>query len=83
MQVSEYDLKLMNIIFMPLALMDEVGVKSMKVNKIAHIYSYIDDHCGRAVNGYPSFHTLYTLTSEEAEKLRKKWMEIIEVMEKL
>jgi hypothetical protein len=83
LQVHHYDANMMGMIFMPLILMDEVGVQHLKLHNINHVYSFMGDCMPRSVNGYPCFHSMYTLTQDEAERLVKKHEQVVKLMESL
>ena len=77
------DEKMLNMIFMPLIAIDEVGIQWLKLHNINHLYSFMSDCMPRSINGYPCFHSMYTLTQDEAERLVKKHEQVVIAMETL
>lgn len=78
-----HDENMLGMIFMPLIFVDEVGIQYFKMHNINHLYSFMGDCMPRSINGYPCFHSMYTLTQDEAERLVKKHEQVVIAMDAL
>jgi hypothetical protein len=70
------DNSLLNMVFMPLALMGKEAMEQFAANEPFVIYEYIDKAGPRGINGYPSFFSFQYLTKGEWETVKTKAIEI-------
>lgn len=67
----QFDLLIKNV-FMPLAFCDEHAASWLKGNKISSFFGAMSQAGSRAINGYPVFHTIYCLNTEDSEVIIDK-----------
>jgi hypothetical protein len=81
--IRKQDHYMIGSIFMPIALMDDEDRKEYIASKPGMIFEHISKAAPRAVNGYPIFFTMQTLSYDEADKVCEYFQKIEEVVEKL
>ena len=82
MMVAESSL--LEIVFMPLVLMDQKQKNELYDSQPAMFYSFMEDAFPSCVNGYPVFSTVYSLTNDEAREVHRIYRELqVKLREKL
>lgn len=79
-QIAPDDMHLTRSIFMPILFMGEQDRQQMIDANVTLLYAYMRDACPQAVNGYPIFMSVDTLTCTEHEAFRKEIKAIIELL---
>lgn len=64
---TDTEIDLLQIIFMPLALMSEDQFESFKAKEPYLLYEYMSAALPRGINGYPVFTSIQYLTKQETE----------------
>jgi hypothetical protein len=67
---------LLQMVFLPLAFVDQEGLDRMKAANVMHLYEYMGKAGPRSINGYPSFMSFKTLTRDQCAALLPKLEEI-------
>jgi len=81
--VSKQDGNLLGNVFMVLGLMNEKQNKEFWENPPGMIYEYYQKAGPRGINGYPVFFSMQRLTAEEAEKVTKTVIDLLESKKKV
>lgn len=63
-------LDMLTAIFMPLGLMGKGGWETLQSQNVRMFYEHLDKATGTAVNGYPTFFSMKTLTGEECDRMQ-------------
>jgi hypothetical protein len=79
-QLREHDIALLPSVFMVINFLDDVTRKEMIRDKIAHFYGHMKDAAGRSINGYPMFFSMGMLNQEDAQKVHKRILAIMEML---
>jgi hypothetical protein len=70
---------LMNMIFMPLCLMNEVQLKIMERDGIVHAYGHMSKAAPRGINGFPIFYELSTLDRNDFHRMREAVKKLVDL----
>ncbi len=75
------DQHLLQMVFIPLALMDAVQLRELEINKAYCFYAYYADTTPQGVNGYPIFFSFSYLNEEDTMRMRDKYEQIKKVLD--
>lgn len=65
----EHERHLLSMVFMPLAMLDDIQMKSLERDGVVHLFAEMSEQAPRSINGYPMFFSMQTLNRDEAERL--------------
>ena len=68
---------------MPVTFMDEKQVKKIEEDKVVAFYEYLDKAGPRAINGYPIFMTMKTITKDDLIEVQKIVQQLREAVDKV
>lgn len=80
LQVDPNDLRLLQNIFMPLALADDLFIKRLQLDKAYCFYADMSGAGPRTVNGYPVFFSVSYLDFADTQRLVEKYKNIVETL---
>jgi len=81
LQIRPLDLEnVLHMVFMPLALADEKLILWLQENDIHMFYGDMANTFGRAINGYPMFHSMGYLDKADTAKFVEKYNDILGMM---
>lgn len=67
--IPESDLKLLPMIFLSMRDLNIVQVKEMRLNKVVHVFSFLDRALVRPAQGYPIFTEHHELNQEDLDRV--------------
>lgn len=79
-QVREHDVNLIGSIFMPIMFLDDITRKEWLRDEVCHFYGLMKDAARCGVNGYPMFFGMGILNKEDAQRINKRIIEIMELL---
>lgn len=74
-----HEADMLYLIFMPLALMDDIGWKRLEAEEITHFYAYMKDAGPRSINGLPIFFSMGLLTQGDTLRINKAIKKLLEL----
>lgn len=80
--LQQHEYNLINMIFMPLGLMDKETLMKFLTPPPGMIYEYYSEALPRGINGLPMFSSVKSLSREESDKIHPMIVEIMEFKQK-
>jgi hypothetical protein len=78
-QIPAHQQHMVQMVFMPLGFMDDIGWKQMEADDIVHFYGYMDKTFPRSVNGMPIFQSMHMLNREDTQRLKPHIERLLEI----
>jgi len=68
--IRDIDNYLLSSIFMPIIYMDNLQIKQLEKDRVSAFYEYMDKALPRAINGYPMFPSMRTITVDDLAEVQ-------------